>query len=218
MPLICVGPICVPISAVLPLILWALRPIWEALPEPMRARIESATRPFLNWLDERVFSKLRGMFGGKGKMASTPASAAKGALAVSAGAIDAAFATQLAAALDAGRGEVHSVGTREQLAAARALSAQRGCAVVLDFTAPWCGPCQRIKPKYAELAKAQSAHIFLAIDVDDAPELQADSKVIALPTFQVYFGERKEAEVRGGTDSTIEALGRALSTAAKKAD
>jgi hypothetical protein len=67
MPLICIGPVCVPISAVLPLLLWALRPIWEALPEPVRVRIEAAARPVLDWLDERVLSKMRGMLGGKGK-------------------------------------------------------------------------------------------------------------------------------------------------------
>lgn len=221
MPLICIGPICVPISAVLPVILWALRPLWEALPEPARARIQTAVRPFLDWLDRHVMSRMRGMLGGgKGAAAKTGAGAAgtKGlngsAGGANGGSADAKlgpdFARALAAALDAGSGEVHAISSAEELAAAQALSAHRGCALVLDFTATWCGPCQRIKPHYAQLAKEHPSHLFAVVDVDDAPELQSACSVLVLPTFQVYRGSEKAAEASGGSEGTLAKLRAAL--------
>lgn len=208
MPLICIGPVCIPISAVLPVILWALRPLWEALPEPMRARIEAAARPLIEWLDRHVLSKMRGMLGG-GKGAG-----AKGVGASAAGAADAkpsaAFMRALASALDAQSGEVHAISSAEELAAAQLLAERRGCAVVLDFTAPWCGPCQRIKPQYEQLAKEHLGHIFAAVDVDKAPELQSACGVLVLPTFQVYRGAVKAAEASGGSEGTLSKLRSAL--------
>jgi thioredoxin 1 len=224
MPLICIGPVCVPVSAVLPLILWALRPLWEALPEGVRMQIERAVRPLLDWMDAHVWSKMRGLFGsapssaphagGKGRGASAGGATHGG---TSAGALDASLAAKLMADLDSGSTSVHSIHTQEQLEAMLAVSEQRGCAVVLDFTAPWCGPCQRIKPRYAELAKGHPSHIFAAIDVDEAPELQATCNVVVLPTFQIFYGKTKAHEERGGTNEAIDRL-QAKLEAAKKAE
>jgi hypothetical protein len=122
----------VPISAVLPLVLWALRPLWEALPAAFRQRIENAARPFGIWLDAHVLSKMRGLLGGSAKLAKGGAPAT-----ASAAKSDSAFARKLAAALDAKTAAVHEIDSPEQLAAAREVSAQRSCALVLDFTAPW---------------------------------------------------------------------------------
>jgi len=196
MPLICIGPVCVPISAVLPVVLWALRPLWEALPAPMRERIAAAVRPLLAWLDHTVFSKLRRLFGrpsGTGAAAGSARAEQNGAStsASTAPQAIAAFSRALALALDGSSGAVHAIGSTDELAAARELSAARSCALVLDFTAPWCGPCQRIKPHYAALAKKHPSHIFAVIDVDEAPELQAACGVLVLPTFQVCRGAQK---------------------------
>ncbi|KAJ1632482.1 thioredoxin-like protein [Pavlovales sp. CCMP2436] len=215
MPLICIGPVCVPISAVLPLILWALRPLWEALPAPLRERIEKAARPILDWLEARILSRMRGLFGGSAKPAKGGAAAGttNGANAAKS---DSAFALMLAAALDAKSAAVLAIDTPEQLAAAREVCVQRGCALVLDFTAPWCGPCQRIKPQFSALALTHPEHVFAAIDVDSAPELQTASGVLVLPTFQFFQDGVKIHQFSGGSEETIQKLRAAIAFFSKK--
>jgi thiol:disulfide interchange protein len=42
--------------------------------------------------------------------------------------------------------------------------------VVVDFTATWCGPCQRIKPAFKSIAASNTDCVFIAVDVDENDE------------------------------------------------
>jgi thioredoxin 1 len=55
--------------------------------------------------------------------------------------------------------------------------------VVIDFSATWCGPCQRIGPIYAGLEHTFPSITFLKVDVDDAEELSESYSIQSLPTF-----------------------------------
>lgn len=55
--------------------------------------------------------------------------------------------------------------------------------VVIDFSASWCGPCQRVAPVYAELAEKFPSITFLKVDVDDAEDLSESYSIQSLPTF-----------------------------------
>ena len=70
--------------------------------------------------------------------------------------------------------------------------------VVIDFTAVWCGPCQRIAPAYAELADefAETA-LLLKVDVDELPELAAELGVSSMPTFLFFKGGGEVDTMRG---------------------
>jgi thioredoxin 1 len=39
--------------------------------------------------------------------------------------------------------------------------------VAVDFTATWCGPCQRIGPKFAAFAEVYKDVVFVKVDVDE---------------------------------------------------
>jgi len=39
--------------------------------------------------------------------------------------------------------------------------------VIVDFTATWCGPCQRIGPEFVKMAEQYPDCVFVKVDVDD---------------------------------------------------
>ena len=79
--------------------------------------------------------------------------------------------------------------------------------VVVDFTASWCGPCQRIAPKYAELAEAYADDALLVkVDVDENAELAARMGVQVLPTFIVLRDGEEVAKMSGADPAKLEAL------------
>jgi len=60
---------------------------------------------------------------------------------------------------------------------------QSGLPIVLDFSATWCGPCQRIAPIIAELADEYEGRVIVGkCDVDDNEELTAKYGIRNVPT------------------------------------
>lgn len=83
-------------------------------------------------------------------------------------------------------GEVGHLASAEQLAELQQRSKQESWALVLDFTAPWCKPCQAIKPRFQELARQYPQDCFLEVNADDLDDVTAKCGVMGLPTFQIY--------------------------------
>ncbi|CAJ1349426.1 unnamed protein product [Effrenium voratum] len=75
--------------------------------------------------------------------------------------------------------------------------------VVLDFTAPWCKPCQAIKPRYQALAGEYQSHCFMQVNADDLDDVSARCAVMGLPCFQIYQGSKLVASTTGGDESNL---------------
>lgn len=59
--------------------------------------------------------------------------------------------------------------------------------VLVDFYATWCGPCKKMEPFLAEIAKEKAATVSVVrIDADANSKLATELKVTALPTIFIY--------------------------------
>jgi thioredoxin len=65
--------------------------------------------------------------------------------------------------------------------------------VVVDFWAPWCGPCKNVTRALEELAGETDALEFVMLDIDDNPVAAARYDVLSIPTV-ILFAEGLPAE------------------------
>ncbi|KAK4885960.1 hypothetical protein RN001_002231 [Aquatica leii] len=76
--------------------------------------------------------------------------------------------------------------------------------VIADFTATWCGPCQRIAPIFQQLSARYTKAVFLQIDVDKCQEIAASQGVSAMPTFIFYRNRSKIDHLQGADPASLE--------------
>jgi thioredoxin 1 len=69
--------------------------------------------------------------------------------------------------------------------------------VVVDFWAPWCGPCVRVTQILEGLASEHGGVEFVRLDIDANPRAAARAGILSIPTAILYEAGEARSEVIG---------------------
>ena len=98
--------------------------------------------------------------------------------------------------------EIHSTADFDRLVSRSSLP------VVVDYWAPWCGPCRMVAPELQKVAARQAGNVIVVkVNTDELADLGQRYNIRSIPTLAVFAGGKEAARSAGARPAEdIEAL------------
>mmetsp|Transcript_34742 Transcript_34742/g.71683 ORF Transcript_34742/g.71683 Transcript_34742/m.71683 type:complete len:186 (+) Transcript_34742:34-591(+) len=179
--IICLGPVCVPIWHLLPVLLYLFTKSktwvywlcgWE-IPEEEEKKEKT----------DEDFDETQPLLGGDAADDASGLRKRKGGA--------------------AGVTKIESVDQWQQL---QKESEAEGTPLVVDFTATWCKPCKKMAPFFEDLSRKYEKGRFVCVDVTEMDDIAAEAKAHSLPTFQIYRGTKMVKSMTGAYEKDLEQM------------
>jgi thioredoxin 2 len=98
-------------------------------------------------------------------------------------------------------GEPVEVTTQAQF---NALTGRSTLPVLVDFWAPWCGPCKMVGPELAKVAAEGAGHWLVAkVNTEELPELAQQFRISGIPTLALFQGGREVGRQSGAMPAPV---------------
>eukprot|EP00756_Hemistasia_phaeocysticola_P061358 Hpha_TRINITY_DN4838_c0_g1::TRINITY_DN4838_c0_g1_i1::g.20343::m.20343 len=186
MPLICIGPVCIPFAALIPIIGLLFRPIKAVLPEPASKWLDELGHKIQGWIDAITPSWLKP----KRKPHKHEG------------------VTKMPEAWPPFPSEVWALESDADYSVLceRAHAKDAPAAVLTYYTGDFCEPCKKIKPTVEQIAREYKSSIqVIAIDADEYSGSDWYSAV-SLPYFEIVRGTTTEASLSLATEEKLRSM------------
>lgn len=76
--------------------------------------------------------------------------------------------------------------------------------VLVDFWAPWCGPCQMVSPAVSQIAEEMKDIIKVGkLNVDENPQSSSKYQIFSIPTLKIFKGGKILGEIVGANPKHV---------------